>query len=291
MNRIRPAIPLGIVLLLPLLGWTRPIPTDLPPPESEAASLYVFDPDTGAVFLERDADARRAPASTQKLLTALLVVERGGLDEPLTVTAEDTRVVPSKLWIQAGQTYTRGQLLEALLIKSANDAAMALARDHSGSIPAFAEAMNRRAWALGCRNSRFINPHGLTASQQYSSARDLAKIAMAAHRDETIRRLVARRSLDFTFDGGQTKSFKNTNKVLLRTDFCTGMKTGFTRAAGHCLIASGHHGGNRLITIVLGADSNSVWADSHDLLAWGLGIRVTTRTGPGDDMARRADHD
>ena len=287
--RARPL--LAAVLAMAAAATLGARPLDLPPPDSGAAAVIVVDPATGMILHEKNADARRVPASTQKLLSALLIVDRGGLDEMVRISAADTRVVPSKLWLQAGQRYTRRQLLEALLVKSANDAAMALARDHSGSVDGFAAAMNERAWQLGCRNSRFVNPHGLTADRQYSSARDLSLIAQAAYAEPTIREIVGRRSIDFEYDGGAAKSFENTNKVLLESRFCTGMKTGFTTAAGYCLVASGQVGARELLTIVLGAGAGEVWRDSHRLLTWGLGIRVRRERQPdaGDQPAAAAD--
>ncbi len=267
---------MAVLLWLLALGYAAGSmpPQDLPPPATNAAAVVVMDPASRVIYHEKNADVQRVPASIQKLLTAMLVIQRGDLDQQVEVSASDTQVEPSKLWLQAGQQYTRRQLLEAILVKSANDAALALARDHSGSITKFAEAMNAKAWKLGCRNSHFVNPHGLTAERQYSSARDLSLIAAAAYYDTLIRSIVAMRELEFRYHDGRTKTFKNTNKVMLAAEFCNGMKTGYTRAAGYCLVSSGSFGGRDLLCVLLGAGEDSVWNDSHDFLAWGLGIRV-----------------
>src|SRR5207247_9222018 len=132
----------------------------------------------------------RPPASTQKLLTALIVAESGFLDRLVTVQPTDTMADPVELNIKAGDTYQRIDLLRALLVKSPNDVARCLARDNAGSIDAFAAVMNRHDQQLGAVHSHFVNPNGLPVPGQYSSARDLPIIAGAAHANQTVRLLV-----------------------------------------------------------------------------------------------------
>src|SRR6266536_1307844 len=212
----------------------------------------------------------RAGASTQKLLTALIVDERGFLDQPVTVQQIDTMAEPVKLNIKPGDTYQRIDLLRALLVKSPNDVARCLARDNAGSVDAFAEVMNRRARELGATHSHFVNPNGLPVPDQYSSARDLSIIARAAYANPTIRSIVCLPQLVFRYANGRTRELENTNKVLKRFPFCNGMKTGYTEAAGHCLIASGSRPGRDVIVVVLGDTKSGVWTDAASLLSWGL---------------------
>jgi D-alanyl-D-alanine carboxypeptidase (penicillin-binding protein 5/6) len=207
-------------------------------------------------------------ASTQKLLTGLIIAEEGGLDRPVRVAASDTDAEPSKLYIKPGEVYERGKLLQILLVKSMNDVARCLARDNAGSIDAFAEKMNARAAQLGMRNSNFVNPNGLPAPGQYSTARDLSKVAMAAYRNRTIRSLVSQKSVTWRYNDGRVRTFESTNKVLRQWPLCNGMKTGYTNAAGHCLISSASYGGRDVIAIILGG--KAVWNDSYRMLAWGL---------------------
>jgi serine-type D-Ala-D-Ala carboxypeptidase (penicillin-binding protein 5/6) len=252
---------------------TIPAPTEYTPegiPKTSAASVIVVDANTGKTLYEKNPDQFRAPASTQKLLTALIVAESGFLDRQVTVQPTDTMAEPVKLNIKAGDTYQRIDLLRALLVKSPNDVARCLARDNAGSIEAFAEVMNRRAQQLGAVHSHFVNPNGLPMPGQYSTARDLALIARTAYANPTIRSIVCLPQLVFRFANGRTRELENTNKLLRRLPYCNGMKTGYTDSAGKCLIASGTRPGRDVIVVVLGDTSSRVWRDASALLSWGL---------------------
>jgi D-alanyl-D-alanine carboxypeptidase (penicillin-binding protein 5/6) len=239
-------------------------------PQTRAASVMVIDARSGEIFYEKNADAPRPAASTQKLLTALIVAERGFLDRSVTVEPVDTMAEPVKLNIRPGETYSRIELLRALLVKSPNDVARCLARDSAGSLEAFAELMNQKARELGATHSHFVNPNGLPMPGQYSSARDLSIIAKAAYANGTIRSIVCLPQLVFRYANGRTRQLENTNKVLKRLSYCNGMKTGYTEAAGHCLIASGARPGRDIIVVVLGDSKSGVWQDASALLSWGL---------------------
>ena len=225
---------------------------------------------TGQVLYEKNADEQRAAASTQKLLTALIVAEHGFLDRPVTVEQIDTMAEPVKLNIKPGETYQRIELLRALLVKSPNDVARCLARDQAGSIEAFAMLMNEKAHELGASHSHFVNPNGLPVPNQYSSARDLSIIAKAAYSNAVIRSIVCMPRLVFRYANGRVRELENTNKVLGRSPYCNGMKTGYTEAAGHCLICSGSRPGRDIIVVVLGDSKAGVWRDAAALLSWGL---------------------
>lgn len=239
-------------------------------PQTRAASVLVEDARTGEVLYEKNADAQRAAASTQKLLTALIVAEEGYLDQHVTVRTVDTLAEPVRLNIKSGDTYQRIDLLRALLVKSPNDVARCLARDNAGSIELFAQKMNAKARMLGATHSNFVNPNGLPMPDQYSTARDLAIIARAAYANPTIRSIVCLPQLVFRYANGRTRQLENTNKVLKRLPYCNGMKTGYTEAAGHCLIASGTIPGRDVIVVLLGDSKARVWQDASALLSWGL---------------------
>lgn len=239
-------------------------------PVTKAQSVMVIDAQTGRSLYEKNPDEFRAAASTQKLLTALIVAERGYLDQPVAVQQIDTLAEPVKLNIKPGDTYQRIDLLRALLVKSPNDVARCLARDYAGSVDAFAEVMNRRAQQLGATHSHFVNPNGLPDPRQYSTARDLSLIARAAYANATIRSTVCLPQYVFRFANGRTRELENTNKVLKRLPYCNGMKTGYTEAAGHCLIASGTRPGRDVIAVVLGDSKAGIWRDASALLQWAL---------------------
>ena len=239
-------------------------------PKTGASSVIVINVSNGQVLYEKNPDQIRAPASTTKLLTGLIVAESGNLERPVTVAQVDTFAEPVKLNIKPGDIYSRIDLLRALLVKSPNDVARCLARDNAGSIEAFAEKMNQRAMALGATHSHFVNPNGLPDARQFSTARDLSTIARVAYANPTIRSIVCLPQLVFRFANGRTRELENTNKLLKRLPYCNGMKTGYTEAAGKCLIASGSRPGKDIIVVVLGDSHNGIWRDAGALLAWAL---------------------
>lgn len=238
-------------------------------PTINAPSYVLLDGKTGRTLAFKNMDARRAVASTQKLVTALVILDRGNLDQQVTITAADTNVEPSKMYLKPGQKFTRRELLNVFLVKSANDAALALARDHSGSIPAFGVAMTRKAQQLGAYQTSFKNPHGLTEPGQYSTARDMAKIAFYAYRHSFIRNIVGRQKFTLHCAYG-VRNYDNTNKLLAQMPGCNGMKTGYTSAAGRCLVSSASRSGRDVILVQLGTQTKYIWDDGKKLMEWGL---------------------
>jgi serine-type D-Ala-D-Ala carboxypeptidase (penicillin-binding protein 5/6) len=158
-----------------------------------AESAALIDSFTGEFLYLKNENAIQYPASSTKILTALLVIEAGDLDTPVTVDISDTKVEPTKLELLPGEQYTRRQLLYGLMLKSANDVAMTLARDNAGSVDAFAEKMTRRAAELGATNSHFANPNGLHDLSHYTTAHDLALISRAAMEHRLLHLEVAER--------------------------------------------------------------------------------------------------
>jgi serine-type D-Ala-D-Ala carboxypeptidase (penicillin-binding protein 5/6) len=258
--------------------WRSPI-ADSPPgagqvwpsgaPAIYARTAIMIDARSGLTLWQKYADVRTQVASTQKLLTALIVLKRGNLDDRVFVAPQDTYVEPSKLGIRPGQSYTRRTLLSAMMVKSENDAAAALARDCYGNLPAFASAMNNTAWELGAHDSHFLNPHGLPA-YQYSTARDMARIAFRAYREPFLRRLMASRYYTFVYANGRRKILENTNKLLKRSPMFNGMKTGFTYAAGRCLVSSASDDGRAVILVQLGSKTKYIFNDAERMMRWGL---------------------
>jgi D-alanyl-D-alanine carboxypeptidase (penicillin-binding protein 5/6) len=249
-------------------------------PVLHASSAILIDAKSGSVLHAINPDQQRPVASTQKLLTALIVAEAGGLEKIVTIQPSDTWAEPSKLDVRPGETYRRSDLLRILLIKSMNDVARALARDHSGSVEAFAEKMNARAEQLGMKRSHFINPNGLPAPGQHSTARDMARVAAVAYKNSTLRSIVKMKDLQWRHPDGRVSEFHNTNRVLSSLPACNGMKTGYTQASGFCLISSASADGKDVIAVVLGDSKPHIWTDSHRLLAWGLSPDVRSAENP-----------
>jgi serine-type D-Ala-D-Ala carboxypeptidase (penicillin-binding protein 5/6) len=241
-----------------------------PPPAVVGESAIVIDVVSGRVLYAKNADIPRAVASTQKIVTALCVLDAGNIDKPVVIDATDSACEPTKLGIKPGEVYTRRELLKVLMVKSANDVGRALARDVGGDQETFAAVMNRKCASLGMRNSNFKNPHGLTEPGQYSTARDMAIAARAAYRSPLIRSYTATKAFTFRFNDGRTRLLENTNKVLKTLPYCDGLKTGTTNASGRCLVSSGSLNGRSVIVVVLKSNSPSIWSDSTKLLRWAL---------------------
>jgi D-alanyl-D-alanine carboxypeptidase (penicillin-binding protein 5/6) len=261
--RLLPAL-LCLVALAPLHS--------APLPEVSAKSAILLDANTGKVLFSKNDTAQRQVASTQKLITALIVAENGNLDKMVEIEAVDTDCEPTKINFKPGQSYSRLQLLNALLVKSGNDAARALARDNAGNISSFAEKMTERVRNLGGTSSNFVNPNGLPAKGQYSTARDMARVARMAYRNPTLREIMKTRYYNFRFNTGNVVPLRNTNRVLRTYSFCNGMKTGYTELAGHCLISSGSYNGREVISVMLGGTKARIADESAKLLAYGLNI-------------------
>lgn len=242
-------------------------------PQISAGRCIIIDPENNDVLFEKNADLKGAIASTTKIMTGLLVVEAGDLDKVVTIELSDTQCAPVRIGLKVGETYTRRQLLTAMMVKSSNDIAQALARDNAGSVAAFAAKMNERAKALGLQSTFFVNPHGLpstTEEDPYCTARELAMIAKEADKQPEIRKIVKLQSYKFMRPDGKSIDLANTNRVLRSASYCDGMKTGFTEAAGYCLVATGERNGRRRIVVVLNDTSTGVWRDAEALLDWAL---------------------
>lgn len=267
----------------------------LPPPQSwngpAAPSIYgryaaVLDGDTMQFYHKKEAETRVPVASTQKLVTALVVCQAGDLDELVEVPKEVLNVEPTVVGVKPGERYSRRQLLKSLLVKSGNDIAATLAIDNAGSIEAFAGKMNKFARYIGMNDSHFVNPHGLPAEGQYSTARDIAIAAFEAYQIPDIREMVESRTFDFVFNDGTSKTLYNTNRLLNELDGCNGMKTGFTYAAGNCLVCSVSVDGKDRISVVLKSARPQVSQDSEALLKWSLGLEMLGPMEPSLTVGR-----
>lgn len=255
----------------------------LPPPQSfhgpEAPSVFgqyaaVIDGQTMQFYFKKSAHVHTPVASTQKLVTALIVCNEGGLDKFATVPDEVLHIEPTLIGVKPGEKYTRRQLLTSLLVRSGNDIAATLAIDNAGSIDAFAEKMNTFAKYIGMTESHFVNPHGLPAEGQYSTARDIAIAAFEAYHVPDIREITKLKTFEFVFNDGSSRMLYNTNKVLGDFEGCNGMKTGFTYAAGNCLVCSCNVNGQDRISVVLKSARGYVQEDSKKLLQWSLDLEL-----------------
>jgi D-alanyl-D-alanine carboxypeptidase (penicillin-binding protein 5/6) len=242
-----------------------------PPPPIQAAAAIVVDAKDGHRLYARGPGERRAIASTTKLMTALLVLERARPEAVFTAPAYDAAPAESRIDLAAGERMTVADLLEALLLESANDAAVTLARGVSGSTTAFVAAMNGRARDLGLDDTSYANPIGLDEPGGYSSARDLADLAARLMRNRRFARIVDMSAAQLS-SGARPRLVENRNRLIARYPFVSGVKTGHTLNAGYVLVgAAGTPRTGRVVSVVLGEPSEAARdADTLALLRWGL---------------------
>jgi D-alanyl-D-alanine carboxypeptidase (penicillin-binding protein 5/6) len=225
----------------------------------EADTVYVVDGKTGRVLTDKNGNQQREVASVQKLVTALVIAEAGNLDKPVTITAQDASCPPTKLPNSVGGTYTRRELLNAMLVLSANDAARALARDNSGSEAAFGAKMTAMARRLGAKNSVFKDSAGFSKSGQYSTAADTVKILRAAYANPALRQANATKFLNWRQANGAVTQLRNSNRVLHRHPNCRGGKVGYTGAAGHCAAIVWEENGRQIYGVALRGHREMFW--------------------------------
>ncbi|WP_020374853.1 D-alanyl-D-alanine carboxypeptidase family protein [Sulfobacillus thermosulfidooxidans] len=255
-------------------------------PHITARGAILMDARTGAIMYEKDAFRQLDPASVTKMMTAILVIEHGHLSKTVTISKNAAYTVGSALHIAPGQKYTVYDLLYGLLMRSGNDASVALAEADAGSVSKFVAQMNMKAQELGAFNTQFENPNGLTKPGHFSTAYDLALIARYAMTLPVFRKIVGTREGHIMELRHKTKrTLHNTNQLLYTFPDATGIKTGTTDAAGKCLVASATRNGQDLIAVVL--HSQDRYADAKNLLVWGFEHWSTTEImRPGEEVAR-----
>ena len=255
-------------------------------PDISAEAAILIEIDSGEILYEKNANAPMYPASTTKIMTALLALEHLNLEDKITVPEDMGPADGSAMYLLPGEVFTVRELLDGLLVKSANDAAVLLARTISGDIQSFATLMNQRAKDIGCTNTSFVNPNGLHDPSHTISAHDMALIAREAMKNATFRELVSQVNvtLDETPQTPEKRYFRNTNRFLWSTskiiynneyipikyEVVDGIKTGYTEEAGNCLVSSGEKNDIRVISVVFKASGYDVYRDSRLLLDYGF---------------------
>jgi serine-type D-Ala-D-Ala carboxypeptidase (penicillin-binding protein 5/6) len=259
------------------------LPASVRPPAVKATAWLIADEETGQVLAARNPTAARPMASTTKVMTALLVIEDGrDLGRTVAIGAAPTRIGDASLKLRQGERFTVRQLLQGLLLKSANDAAVALAEAVDGSEAAFVRHMNARAKELGLKATRFVTPHGLDQPGHHTSPRDLARLWEAAMRQPAFRELVGTRTARLPGGPAELRAITTTNQLLGVYPWLEGGKTGFTNNAGRCLVASAERGGRRLVAVALG--STNAFTDVRALLEYGFTGFVRTRVADAGEI-------
>ncbi len=246
-------------------------------PAVSARSAIVMEAETGQALWEKDADTPRLIASTTKIMTALVAIERCDLDRQVVIDPAWTGIEGSSMYLYAGQEITVRDLLYGLLLASGNDAAVALACVTAGSVEAFVGLMNEKAAELGCGSTHFENPNGLDADGHYSSARDLGRIMAAAIGSEAFREIVSSTSRTIG-----DKTYENHNRLLTRCEGVFGGKTGYTMAAGRTLVSCCEREGLTLICVTLSDPDD--WQDHANLYDWAYAVYKRRELIPADSV-------
>lgn len=229
-------------------------------------SAIVIEQNTGRILYSKNIDKERAMASTTKIMTAIVAIENGNLDEVVTVSENAAGIEGSSIYLEANEQLTLEELLYGLMLRSGNDAAYAIA-EHigGGDVENFIDMMNRKAKEIGANNTHFMNPHGLHHEEHYTTAYDLAKITAYAMKNETFKTMVSTKKKTISWSNHEwNRSLTNKNKMLWNYEGGNGVKTGYTTDAGKCLVSSALRNNMQLIGVVL--KSNDIWKDSTTIL-------------------------
>jgi len=227
-----------------------------------AKAACLIELHSGRVLYALNADAPLPMASTTKVMTALLALEKAQLSEPVTCGDASYGVPGTSIYLGVGEILTMEEMLQGLMLSSGNDAATAIAEHIGGSVQGFADLMNARALELGATNTHFVNPHGLPNGEHYTSARDLARIACQAMKLPDFRRIVSTQRASIPWEGRDyNRQLRNKNRLLGEYPGATGIKTGYTRAAGRCLVFGAQRNGLEIVGVVLGCPN---WFDAAE---------------------------
>ena len=255
------SLALSVVLICPLFPCAHGV---------SAAAYCVIDADTDEVLYSDRADDEMPMASTTKIMTCLVALREADIHEEVVIPAAAVGVEGSSVYLQAGERLTLLDLLYALMLQSANDAAVAVAIAVSGSIEAFVARMNETAKELGLTHTCFADPHGLSSHGHYSTARDLCRLMRVAMEDEIFALITGEVRMQIPAPDGGIRTIVNHNRLLRSYDSCIGGKTGYTRVAGRCLVTAAERSGKRLICATLNAPDD--WNDHRSLFEQGFSL-------------------
>lgn len=238
-------------------------------PTIHASAGVLIESKTGAVLFAKNPDLRRAPASTTKMMTAIVALEKGDLNQIVRVSHLASRTPGSSIWLRPGDRLSMRELLKGMMLQSGNDGSMAVAEGVAGSVENFVSLMNLKAKEIGALNTNFRNPHGLRAPSHYTTAIDLALIARYGLAHPHFSSLVRQKTAVVRWeDKSQTIKVNNTNRLLWYLEGADGVKTGTTNEAGYCLVASATREQCQFIAVVL--NSRDRWGDCARMLEYGF---------------------
>lgn len=261
-----------IVVFFAFLLFSSTTYADTQAPEIAGEAAILMDVKTGQILYEKNANKKMEPASATKIMTAILALEKGNLSDIVTASKNPMLAEGTRIYLEEGEQLTLEQMIYAMLLNSANDAAVAIAEHIAGDVPSFADMMNQKAREIGATSTTFVNPNGLTEEGHLTTAHDLALMTRYALNNlPKFREIVATKKMTIPWAGKDwDRLLVNTNKLLDKYEYADGVKTGYTSSARHTLVASATKDGWQLISVVLKDDSNSIWTDSIKLLEYGF---------------------
>ncbi len=234
-----------------------------------ARSAVVIDAQSGKILYKKNEKEKLGMASTTKIMTAVVALEEGSLNDTVTVSPHAADVEGSSMYLKAGEKITLENLVYGLMLSSGNDAATAIAEHIAKSEKAFAKLMNEKAREIGANSTNFTNPHGLSDKKHYTTAQDLAKITAYALKNKDFARIVATKSKTLERESIGRSTLVNHNKLLKTYEGCIGVKTGFTKATGRCLVSAANRNGLKIICVTLNAGDD--WNDHKNLCDYVFG--------------------
>ncbi len=262
---------IALLMLVLLLAWPANGVRAMSLPSISAQSAALIDLKTGTILARINSDQQVYPASTVKVLTALLVMETSNMDDQVSISRRAQDQQGTSLYTREGEVYPLHELLYAMLVQSCNDAAVALAEHVAGTVENFAQLMNQRAAQLGARDSNFVNPNGLHDDDNYTTAKDMALIFAEAMKNQTIRTITATRVHRVTIGSGEERLLVSGNDLLVQyPQSYVGGKTGYTQQAGQTLLTAFKRGNMELGVAVFKAHGKSVFTDAVELLDYGF---------------------
>jgi len=262
---------LRVFTFLALFSICCLLPAVLPAYTVHSKAAAVMDAETGNLLYAKNPELKCPPASTTKLMTAIVSIEHLDLNAVVTISRNASRVSPHKVGFREGERVAVEELLYAALLGSANDAAVALAEAAAGSEHDFVRLMNSKAFQIGARNTRFVNSHGLPGPGQYTTAADLAKIMQYSMHYPKLKQIINTRVTEISTESGRSMSLRNTNRLLWSEEGLIGGKTGYTRLARHCFVCAAGRGEDKVVVALLGSPSrDNLWRESGFLIDKGF---------------------
>ncbi|NLB89367.1 MAG: D-alanyl-D-alanine carboxypeptidase [Syntrophomonadaceae bacterium] len=254
-------------------------------PNTNGKAVILMDFSSGRVLYERNSNQQLPPASLTKIMTGLLVVENGNLDQKVIISEYAASIPESTVYLEPNEILTRMELLYAAMLPSANDACTALAESIAGSEAAFINKMNRRVQQLGLKNTNFVNPHGLHDQEHYSTAYDLAMITREALKNPVFTEVVSTKRTVIPWESREDEDriLLNQNRLLSRYEGAIGVKTGYTKQAGNCVVGAAQRGSTILIAVSM--NSPTVYDDLQQMLDYGFNNYKTLTVGNAEEIS------